>query len=38
MSLDLQEIPSIPLNKIEEWKEQAKNTIDTIYELYKNDP
>ena len=28
----------IPLNKIEEWKEQSKKTIDQLYETYKEDP
>jgi hypothetical protein len=38
MSLELHEIPSIPLKKIEEWKEQSIKTIEEIYETYKDDP
>ena len=38
MSLELQEIPSIPSNKIEEWKDISKKIIDDIYETYKTDP
>ena len=28
----------IPEDKLEEWKEQAKKTIDDIYKTYQNDP
>ena len=28
----------IPEDKLEEWKEQSKKTIDDIYETYRNDP
>jgi hypothetical protein len=29
---------TIPPDKLQEWKEQSKKTIDEIYEIYKNDP
>jgi len=29
---------TIPKDKLEEWKEQAKKTIDNIYETYQHDP
>ena len=32
------DILTIPENKLEEWKEQAKQKIDQIYDLYKDDP
>ena len=32
------QILTIPENKLEEWKEQAKQKIDQIYDLYKDDP
>ena len=32
------EIINIPHDKLEEWKEQSKKTIDNIYEIYKHDP
>jgi hypothetical protein len=35
---DQNQIVKIPLDKIEEWKEQSKKTIDQIYEIYKEDP